>query len=271
VENGNVLDLLATAYLKGMGYLYRVILKEPGNAVTTAFLSRLPVLDVASHRISDGRTTGLRCILEVRFDTGSGNLLVLNNHWKSKLGGEEETEGARLLASSVVARRIREVAAEEPDLPVVVLGDFNEDLQECLRQGSRYRTALMCLETGETGSLPLPAGSPPSLDLESLWLTGDLRKEGGMDSEKVVLFSPWFAADSGGSYSYRGEWERIDHFMLNGCLFDGRGLEYGEFSVVEEPPLLREDGSPRSWDPRTGRGFSDHLPLLLVLEKAGSQ
>ncbi|MDP3179643.1 MAG: hypothetical protein Q8M76_17175, partial [Spirochaetaceae bacterium] len=80
-----------------------------------------------------------------------------------------------------------------------------------------------------------------------------------------VLFSPW--GESGGySYSYRGERSRLDGFLLSPGLVDGAGLAYRAFSVVDEPFLMNGAGDPTPWSTAASAGFSDHLPILLVLD-----
>ena len=74
----------------------------------------------------------------------------------------------------------------------------------------------------------------------------------------------------GGSYYYKGEWETIDHFLLSDGLFDGMGWDFASSQVANHAPFIKSDGSPNTYVPRTGRGLSDHLPLLLLLADVGA-
>ncbi len=61
----------------------------------------------------------------------------------------------------------------------------------------------------------------------------------------------------------------MDHMLLSAGLFDAVGFTYrwGSFGPVRLAFLLSPDGTPRSSaDPRGGRGYSDHLPLLVTLD-----
>jgi hypothetical protein len=92
-------------------------------------------------------------------------------------------------------------------------------------------------------------------------------------SEAITLYSPWFAElrnegeDSSGSYYYKNNWETIDHFLLSTRFFDESGWEFENARILNVPPFTNARGTPATYNPRTGSGLSDHLPLLLVLKK----
>ena len=73
------------------------------------------------------------------------------------------------------------------------------------------------------------------------------------------VFSPWYN-DSGelletGSYFFRGNWERIDNFFLAG------GAVATKFKAENSGEWANAEGKPRRYSAKTGRGYSDHLPL----------
>ena len=68
-----------------------------------------------------------------------------------------------------------------------------------------------------------------------------------------------------GSYRYQDNWEAIDHFFYDGSLTDGNGLEFGSFQVLAREPLITSDMIPARYELYSGKGYSDHLPLLLSL------
>ncbi len=68
-----------------------------------------------------------------------------------------------------------------------------------------------------------------------------------------------------GSYRFDGAWERIDHFF-----FPAEGLcgyRVRDFQVMGSPPLTDEDENPARYEVFSGSGYSDHLPLILVLAR----
>jgi endonuclease/exonuclease/phosphatase family metal-dependent hydrolase len=256
VENPAVLSELAEVYLSGCGYHWRVCEPAPDAAVNTAVLSRLPVVQARTHLVHTTGSEGLRNILEVRVTTTAGDLVVLNNHWKSKREGEEETEPLRLASAAVVARRLRELAQDGPAAQVLVLGDLNESVHRWAAPSSS-QPALVC-EHSEVARTE-----------RSLFVTTN-EARAGVFGPRVVLYSPWPVGGEPGSYWYRGEWERIDHVLLSAGLVDDAGLTLQAFSVVREEFLLTEDGLPRRWNSSAASGYSDHLPLLVTLEAAAS-
>ena len=74
---------------------------------------------------------------------GGHTLYVFDNHWKAKTGGVKATEASRLQSAAVLARRLREILAQDPSADIVVAGDMNESTDEYVRTGRKYQTALI--------------------------------------------------------------------------------------------------------------------------------
>ncbi|GHV02629.1 endonuclease [Bacteroidia bacterium] len=77
-----------------------------------------------------------------------------------------------------------------------------------------------------------------------------------------------------GSYVYRGDWQMVDNIFVTENMLYGNGLRLKEAGVFIRDYLLSEGGAmPRGWPLRTfaGRlclgGYSDHLPVFIILEK----
>jgi endonuclease/exonuclease/phosphatase family metal-dependent hydrolase len=214
-----------------------------------------------------------RPVAEVRVDTGSGPVVILICHWKSKLGGAEKTEPMRRAAAGIIARRIGEIAAEDSSIPVIVLGDLNENHDEFTKTGGAYTCALLP-DTEEAAELSviLPGRLMPGFK-DFLLVSEQKPPEAAHFATAVgVVYSPWADYPEGkGSYLYRDEWETIDHFLLNRALFDEQGWEYESFTVFSEPPFTKALGVPYPYNPKTGNGLSDHLPIVLILNRAEAQ
>lgn len=246
--------------LRGLRYRYAVAFPNDGAdlglTLTPVVLSRVPVLRVRLHQVwHDGRY--LRPIVEVALDAGGGRPLYLfNNHWKSKLGGAEQTEPARRAAAAVLAARLRELQRADPAADVLIAGDLNEDVDE--HAAAPYPTALYPAAPAAGPEAAGPAGG--------LALTG--RPFAPAPAGRVVLYSPWLElpAVERGTVVHRGEWGAPDHFLLSAGLFDRAGLWYrpGDFAVIRDG-LVSAAGHPRRW---TGSyGQSDHLPIVLYLRR----
>jgi endonuclease/exonuclease/phosphatase family metal-dependent hydrolase len=275
IESVRVLNDL-TAALSKYGYTWSHFAGNSGMSLGLGILSRFPLGAIKIHSISVDGETVPRPVLETRVSADGGEIALFVCHWKSKLGGGEATEAARRASARIILRRIRELAEKEPDLPVIVLGDLNENYDEFYRQNGAAISALL-------------PDDPRSADLAGLYESGgeenartdELQKDFFIISkdkppqsryfppETVALYSPWFGELENGSYYYKNEWETIDHFLLSGQLFNDSGWEFENSAVVDYPPFTNNSGYPAAYNPRTGSGLSDHLPLLLFLKYRG--
>jgi hypothetical protein len=242
LENRGVLDLLAGEYLSGVGYQQGYFAKNGGQALGTGVLSRFPVTKTLSHGyFHDGKSIP-RPVSEVWIEAGGEELVILVCHWKSKLGRLEESRALRYGAAALVRRVSGEIRAEreaegKPAVPILLAGDFNQTAAEFFG-----------------GDFPFPVTRDRA----------DVRQSRpGMDAP--LFWTPWGTELDGGSYYYRGEWESIDHFFLSSAFFDGNGWDYGGVEVLSGAPWTGNSGIPQPFNPRTGSGLSDHLPLLLTL------
>jgi endonuclease/exonuclease/phosphatase family metal-dependent hydrolase len=264
VENGTVLKELAKGPLAKYGYSRTFFANNPGASLGVGLLSRLPLLELKAHSVTCNGDTSPRPVAEVRLEPGKTPMVLFICHWKSKVEGEDVTEAARRASARVVLRRLREIRVEEPDLPVIVMGDLNENHDEFYRRSGPVVCALLPDDpkaaelSGKSFGMPVDflviSGQKPPL---SRYFT----------HEAVALYSPWGNELEKGSYNYRNNWETIDHFLLSAGLFDGQGWEFDTCDALYKEPFINDQGIPRTYNPRTGSGLSDHLPLLLKLKR----
>ena len=260
VENASVLADLAGGSLAKYGYNWTAFSNIPGAAFGLGFLSRFPIEDSRAHSITVERGTAPRPILEVRIKPAGEPLVFLLCHWKSKLGNS--TEVLRRASARVVQRRLRELRETEPETPVIVMGDLNENHDEFFRKGGDNLN-LYALLPDDPGVAELATQLPAN---EHAFLVLSSEKPPRSITENIpALYSPWGKLE-GGSYYFRGGWETIDHFLLGDGLFDGEGWDYSDSRVLNIEPFITSSGTPNSYIPRSGRGLSDHLPLLLYLQ-----
>ena len=259
VENKNTLDKLVNGYLKNMDYRYIVIVPKRRLAANVGIISRYPVMQVHSYYVSNWGEYPVRNILEADISVKGKLLYLFDNHWKSKSGGKAVTEISRRESASVLIRRLKEIYASDPNADIVVCGDFNEDVGEYLEARRKYQTAF------------IPAGEsvPEDYYNSSIFLANTPQELSGFS--RITLYDPWYELKNAGSYVYRKKWETPDHILLSKGLFDDRGLSYkpGNFRVMKNSFLLyTATGYPKRWSfVKSREGYSDHLPLLIVLEK----
>jgi hypothetical protein len=242
LENKGVLDLLAAKYLSEAGYQRGYFAKSGGQALGTGVLSRFPVTKTLSHSYSRNGKSIPRPVSEVWIEAGGAEIVILVCHWKSKLGKPEESQALRDDVAVLVRRISGEIRAErkaagKPAIPILLAGDFNQTAAEFFG-----------------GGFPFPVTRDRADFRQNL-----------PDRDTPLFWTPWDTELDGGSYYYRGEWESVDHFFLSSAFFDGNGWDYGGVEVLNGAPWTGKNGLPQSFNPRTGNGLSDHLPLLLTL------
>ncbi len=256
IENEKVVSDLVSLYLKGMGYTAVAVTHKKNSAVQVGIISKIPFTSVTVHDVCAESGQRIRPVLEVSVKTGSGMLFILNNHWKSRIGGSRETEEQRILDASIDRKRMKELAVQRPDADFLVLGDFNERCDEYERTGKLYQTALMPADSVEN-----PGGLTGTL-----FVTGRL-KSLTPDNASFLVYAPWMQYNgSTGSYFYKGHWERIDHLFISYGLTQEKGFLFESFTVPDIPFALTPDGIPFGWSTRQGAGYSDHLPVLVTLK-----
>ncbi len=180
-----------------------------------------------------------RDILYVKGILGAKDTLNLFiNHWPSRWRGYLESEGDRIQAAHTLNKALRPLLDEGKH--IIVMGDFNDSPTD--------KSIQTILDAGAPGS------SKSSL-YNCMW---NLEKQGL------------------GSYFYRGYWNCLDQFIVSPSLY---GKEEGLLKVkaariFSEKFLLTKDSKSPSLIPfrtylgyRYQGGFSDHLPIVLTLEK----
>ena len=309
LESAQALTDLAAAFSRGSGgYNWTHFATIPGMALGVGIMSRFPFDWTKSHIVNIEDTLAPRPMLEARIKTSGAlhdepddsSLVLFVCHWKSKLGGDDQTESTRRASARIILRRLRELAEAEPDLPVVIMGDLNENYDEYYRRSGTVISALLPDDPhaaelaglyGFDSNLPDAGAKISALQKDFIIICKNKPPEAKYFPSGVqVLFSPWTemqsnagdditaageTADSIGSYNYKNAWETIDHFLLSPQLFSGAANgtngETGRWifdscHVVNQQPFTSAKGLPAAYNPRTGAGLSDHLPLLLMLK-----
>lgn len=236
VEGEAVIRHLVNGYLKE--YKYWAV-TETDSAVEVGFISKYPIKRSGVIKVGDVKS-GLRDILEVTVDIDGNEIVLFNNHWKSKSRGGGES--LRIKSAKALKKRVIMLKGRE----FVVLGDLNENYNEYQRVNKGYKTALMLNEEGE--GLSVSSSKVPKAGF---------------------LYTPWEHSSSPGSYMYKGEWETIDHFLLSPKLLDKDNFHFKGFMVDSRSSLFLNDDEIYGWKTYLGAGYSDHLPILLTLEIEG--
>ncbi|HAK69547.1 MAG TPA: hypothetical protein DCM57_07805 [Treponema sp.] len=231
LENEGVLhdicNFLAGEWDAEKVYDYACFAKDDGSSIGCGVLSRFPLCGLTLHALdvrSGGNFPRMRPLMELSVKKGGRELRLFVNHWKSMSGGENATEGWRRLQEGVLSRRMGLCARDNK--AALACGDFNRDIGR-FSKGASAHIVELC----------------------------------GLDGNVVEVESPWF--DDGqnlvepGSYYFNGEWSRIDNFFSCGP------VEIEDFSVKCDGPWCNaETGIPEKYEIWSGRGYSDHLPIV---------
>ncbi|MDR3122488.1 MAG: endonuclease/exonuclease/phosphatase family protein [Treponema sp.] len=267
IENLQCLEALASGELAKYGYGWTYFAKNRGASLGIGVLSRIPFTEARAHGMVWDQETAPRPVLELWLYPEDDPLALFVCHWKSKLGGDDATETLRRASARIILRRIREIRSAYPDVPAVIMGDLNENYDEFYRRGGTILSALLP-DDPDASDLAGADYADLSRGGDFLLLSGEKPPAAAnFDPSTPVFYSPWEQELQNGSYYYRNEWETIDHFLLSEEFFDQRGWDFSSCRVLAQEPFVSGGGIPDAYNPRTGSGLSDHLPLMLVLTR----
>lgn len=232
VENDFVLmELVKGTPLRKMGYEFVHYDSPDHRGVDCALLYRSDLFKVIRSRpicVSDS-LLHTRDILLVEGTTSLGDtLLLLVNHWPSKLGGNE-AENNRLRIANILRLTIDSLHHQHPSALVVAMGDFNASPEE------------------EPVSIGMGFG------------TSDTNAE-GLRNLMVSMASEQC------SYYYQGHWSCIDQFFVTGPRQRTASLQaqvfYEPFLLEQDSSrLIKRPFRTYQWMKYKG-GYSDHLPIF---------
>ena len=161
-------------------------------------------------------------------------VFVFVNHWSSRRMGEEQSESKRLQAAAVLKSSIDSVKRTSKTASIIAIGDFND--------------------------------TPSNTSISKVLGAADCSKTG------AELCNLSWQYEFPGTYKYKGNWDTFDQIIVSVSL----QKKFPKYSakICNEPFLLIDDVKYSGQEPyRTFRGmryeggFSDHLPVLLELER----
>jgi len=189
----------------------------------------------------DGSSYATRDVLWVYGLHQGEPMHVFVNHWPSRRGGEEASAPSRALAAAVVRSKIDSITAGYPDAKIIVMGDLNDD--------------------------PI---SPSVTNVLKASYESDKLKNG-------YLYNPWntYYSKGIGTLAYNDAWNLFDQVIISQSFLDKTqsGYFFHKAVIFNRPYLLQKSGRYKGYPFRTYdfdvyiRGYSDHLPVYLVLLK----
>jgi hypothetical protein len=205
-----------------------------------------------SHTILKREST--RDIFQVNLKTEQTkqDLIVIGNHWPSRMGGELDSEPYRMTAAETLSywhMRILEEKEKEDvkNVPILVMGDFNDEPHN--RSITHYALATNSLE-----QILNPRVRNP-----------------------LLYNLMWDLMATGKGTHFGTEFSMLDQFMVSkGLLLDDSKLKVklDTTSIIRFPEMIKTGyyqaplrfGRPAK-DGINEKGFSDHFPISVVLEE----
>ena len=256
IENKKVLKDLATVWLNKFSYTDYVAADNEGSAITTGIISRFPIKKTMNHSLYLKEFNNLRIITEAIIEIDNSDFHIFNCHFKSKIGGDEETEPARIRAAEAITTRCKEIYLENSNAKIIIAGDLNTNIDEYKRHNKKYLTAIM------------PLSEMGIFKSKEVLVVTENKHEAALSKDSLVFYSPWFEGQDTGSYLYRNNWETIDHFLVSAPFFNNKNFEYAGFKILNNKEFSKVNGAPMGWNSRTGIGYSDHFPIILFLSNS---
>jgi hypothetical protein len=163
------------------------------------------------------------------------------NHWPSRYGGYMATKKKRNFAARILRQRVDSILADDPAACILLMGDFNATMKEgCLRD---VLHAAQFSNPDEAASL---------INLTDTW-----------------------KGNSVGTLRNRGKWTVFDQFICTPSLLNGSRLRLDTsrtyicqdaFLMEADEKYLGRKPNRTYLGPAYHGGFSDHLPIVTVLQ-----
>jgi len=168
------------------------------------------------------------------------NLHIFVNHWKSRSGGEKETERKRMYSAITLRKQLDLLLARDADVKVIILGDFNDEpTNNSIHKGLSATNKRKNISMGEYYNFYY-----------------DLHNTG-----KV------------GTYNYQGRWNMLDQVIVSYSLLNqkqGLSTQFERGRILKEDFMMYESEkykellpSATYGGPQYYGGPSDHLPVYV--------
>lgn len=258
VENEDVLTLLAQRLNAGLPQRDYKVATHPSpdaRGIDVSFLFDDAVLEVqAQDHYVINKLSPTRDLfwIEVRVRPAGLPFIVFGNHWPSRSGGQYASEPFRMMTGETLSYKLGQLLDQndgDPDLPVLLMGDFNDEpfnraLQEYLL-GTRDRGRVMRAKNPMVHNL--------------MW--------------------PLMGGDNPGTYCFGSDWNMLDQFLgTRGILNIQSDVKVlpATVAIFIKPEMLsgvrakkpRKFGRPSKKSEFDPDGYSDHFPITMSLKLA---
>jgi len=165
------------------------------------------------------------------------------NHWPSRRGGQEESEGKRITAAMVVRKHSDSIQLINPVSKIIIMGDLNDH--------------------------------PGNISVKEI-INAVKYEYQNADGFYNLLYDEH--EDSLGTHFFKGQWGVLDNIIISSALLnDKKGIHCKpEDAKIFKPDWIlytdkngKKAGPAKSYAGKTFHrdGYSDHLPVILTLTK----
>lgn len=252
VENSHVLELLSNnlSTMLGRNYSYIIVDGVDKRGIDTALIfdkdMYIPNPDIFTFRVTKRNAT--RDLFQVQLNTQSGNTLVLIlNHWPSRSGGQLESEPFRIMVAENLSYWVERIYEElGTETSILLMGDFNDN----------------------------PYNKSISKHLQST----NIRKK-VIHARNHFFYNVMyqFLDQNKGTHVWGSEVNILDQFLVSKSILSHssmRPFNIEKVEIIDFPELVKgaynkairfSRPNKNDFDPD---GFSDHLPIGLVLKES---
>lgn len=251
VENESLLNLLINRInLPGRNYGVVAHNSPDARGIDVSFIVDLNTLQVvaADHQVVVKRSATRDIFwVELTEPTTGATFVAIANHWPARSAGLYESEPFRMLTGETLSFVLSNLFTQSNlgnDLPVILMGDFNDEpFNRSMRE--------YLLGTRDDGLVRRSRSAPRVFNL--MW--------------------PLMDARNLGTYRYGSEWNMLDQFLVSkGMLRNNSAVRVRRDTVEIFRPdnICGTGGSPRRFGRPSNNsldngGFSDHFPITLTL------
>lgn len=276
VENRAVLEFWKKNYLAECNYTTTMIhdhgsgpVEDDRRGIKVALLSKLPL----QKRFPDDPEeflphSGGRYILEAQLRLNGMPLIVLVNHWKSRIGDGAQK---RLEAGKVLRTRFEFWNQVDPQSDIIAMGDFNDEPEDVsFLNGARVQDDLSLLDD-DLNQAFIWNTSFDSFNLRRILAEAKDANDLGDHIDLGELER--LVRQKRGSYYFKRDkkFNQLDSILVSrGLLNSSGGFKYiaKTFKVVRPLGFVNVGGAPIPFgtqDDGIFGGASDHFPVLVRL------
>lgn len=259
IENENVVMLLMNKVGALTNRNYKIMHKNTGDA---RGIDIAIIFDTAKYQ-DDGhifsvevmKRNATRDLLQINLTTTNGKeLIIIGNHWPSRLGGKYESEPYRIMVGEILSywiKRIHEIKLKQSNIDnpsIIVMGDFNDNPFD--RSIVDYLNASPNIEMVKSS------------------------KSNALYNLMFKFYNTGF-----GTHVFGNEIGYLDQFMVSKPFIVNSAdnpFKIISNDIVKFPELVKgkyntpirfsRPSEAKSYNPA---GYSDHLPIELIIDEKG--